>query len=228
MESFVQSLESYTAADPNPRRLAVQRKLVLTVATAVVGMVGHAPGPVVRLGLSAVAYGQSRELSGLDWVARTSTTPAETIELIEREGESFPRSPTVLPLPSHYLETPPRQGGRDRECVEVADQVVSWSGDFVIGGTVPNPVAGDRAEMKFWWTPLEQIPGMSLQVRAMRLDAPGETLRFRVDRTAVPVPSRGDDMFFPWWVEFPEAGRWIVVGTSNRNWGCFVVDQRER
>ena len=207
----------------------MQRKLFLTVAAVIAGMAGHAGGPVVTLGLSAIAYAQSRELSGLDWLARTSTTPAETIELIEREGERYPRSPTVLPLPSAYAEPPPRQGGRDRACVEVVDQTVSWSGDFIIGGSVPNPVDGDRgAEMKFWWMPLEQIPGMSLQVRAMRLDSPGETQRFRVDRTAVPVPSRGDDMFFPWWVEFPEAGRWIVVGTSNRNWGCFIVFQRER
>jgi hypothetical protein len=207
----------------------MQRKLVLTVAAVVVGMVGHAPGPVVTLGLSAVAYGQSHELAGLDSLARTSTTPAETIELIEREGERYPRSPTVLPLPSTYVEFPPQQGGRDRTCVEVVEDVDSWSGDFIIGGSVPNPVDGDRVpEMKFPWMPLEQIPGMSLQIRAMRLDAPGETLRFRVDRTAVPVPSRGDDLFFPWWVEFPEAGRWIVVGTSNRSWGCFIVSQRER
>jgi hypothetical protein len=207
----------------------MQRKLVLTVAAVVVGMVGHSSGPVVTWGLSAVAHGQTHELPGLDRLARASTTPAETIELIEREGESYPRSPTVLPLPSAYVEYPPRQGGRDRACVDVVDQVVSWSGDFVIGGTVPNPVDVDRGpEMKFWWMPLEQISGMSLHVRAMRLDSPGETLRSRVDRTAVPVPSQGDDMFFPWWVEFPEAGRWIVVGTSNRSWGCFIVSQRER
>jgi hypothetical protein len=121
-------------------------------------------------------------------------------------------------------------GSADRRCVDTS-QAGSGSlraGDFVLGASV-NKLTSAR-QNKIWWVALHEPSerGTGLLLRATRLDrtaalSAADTLR--VTRLGYAYSGGiSDQTFFPSWIDFPAAGRWLIVATAGVDWGCVIVD----
>lgn len=168
-------------------------------------------------------------------------TDLATIEAVEAEATAFPRDSVVNPIPRHWLERPPELeeqigpppvlvGGPSRECVRVPaeDGHIVRSGEFVVGGVLSALVHG--RPIKFWWKPLNSSMNMELLVRGRSLGTPSDTLRFESSDVTSTLDSETlepyeEEAAFVG-IAFPSAGTWVVVATSGRNWGCFVIAVR--
>jgi hypothetical protein len=159
------------------------------------------------------------------------TNPPATIRAAEEEGAAFPRSKAqTLPPTFKDGET---AGTADRKCVEFPEGLEVGSrrsGDFVVGGSIPNLSAG--REGKVWWAPMHDPAGSkaTLVVRSARLDQPTITSRFTSSHYAWPVAADWsvlrDHAFYPSGFSLPTPGRWLLAVTSGDDWGCFIVSVR--
>jgi hypothetical protein len=144
--------------------------------------------------------------------------PEEPLTMWQREGTHWTEVPRDAD--GHW---PPRSDPDTRRVV-VGTSV--RSGEFVIGGQIATP-PGRPA--KAWWKPLVSTMDMTLLLRGRRLGGtPADTLRFETAEVVAPLHSEtlepyADEAAFPAGNFFPSAGTWVVVATSRRNWGCFVI-----
>jgi hypothetical protein len=155
-----------------------------------------------------------------------------TIAAAESEGARHLRGETpsvVAPIFAH-----PFAGTEKRKCVAPpADIDVSSgslrSGDFIVRGYFSGE-GGPRAkhDRKFLWTPLhnpyvyEQSTG--LLIRGARIGHAADTLRKSIAHAAYPsLKLRRSDAAFPSLLRFPVAGEWLVVASTESDWGCFLL-----
>lgn len=59
-----------------------------------------------------------------------------------------------------------------------------------------------------------------LDIRAVRLGYPSDTFRLNRPRLAGSARQFG----FPSVVTFPTAGQWLVIATTDSDWGCFLLN----
>ena len=167
---------------------------------------------------------------------------SQTIRNAEAEGRDYRRLPPPKPAPGAFTVRELSQFGLttfsnnlNRTCFEAREQIVR-SGDFVIGGQLGakligvkqlNLVAGRLA--KIWWAPLHESSDMSpLLVRAINLTNLHDTLTMTATSGYKNGGGQGTsakrEYFFPSGVNFPAPGRWLVIGTSDADWGCFILN----
>jgi hypothetical protein len=159
-------------------------------------------------------------------------TEAELIAKAERDGASFP--PAASPSRPGFI-LPTFERGSDRRCVEGTEAGPVRSGEFVIGGQLGGSKAMTAGRVgKVWWAPLNHSLTMGpLLVRGWYLGTPADSMRFTssnvawpVTRGAPPIPDAEREYFFPSGISLPRAGRWLVVATSDQNWGCFIISAK--
>jgi len=152
----------------------------------------------------------------------TTADRTELVALIEDAGREHPSVSDGLWEPAYWLEVP-GAGTSERRCVEVPAQGPVRSGDFRLTYMPIRPQAG--RPHKIAWSPTDDSPSMSLQVRGRLVSDPESSLALRTSRTARTTGADDDTWyFFPSMTEFPESGEWVVVATSGANWGCFIFD----
>lgn len=136
-------------------------------------------------------------LSPVGAAAREFALPAtDVVASAEAFGASHPRPTVDLSVPAWWEFEP--LGAADRVCVDVSLQSTRVAPAFRSGEMVLGgsiPRIRAGVRTKLWWKP--------------------------DDRPPQPIP---EEAFFSGSVEFPAAGRWIVVATSRDNWGCFVFE----
>jgi hypothetical protein len=151
----------------------------------------------------------------------------------EAHGRTFARLDEPLHLPRVVASGEVTlEGSSERECVEVPSRrgVIVRSGEMLIGGSIGYPLT-DEGWMKVWWRPLKSSEGMALSVVGQKLGSVNELIGVRTSGPTIsssPESKRPDDLFFPGGIQFSSAGKWVVVGTSGAQWGCFVFDIPER
>jgi hypothetical protein len=156
-----------------------------------------------------------------------------TIGQAEAHGAVFPHD--VAPAAVQPVFVQPRLAGSsaERKCVgSLSDAPLplgSWrSGEFITR-TVFAGRYGLRAGKgsKVLWMPLHD-PGshrVPLLIRAARLEHPADTVRLTFSASARGVRSR--EFGFPSTVRFPASGRSLLVATTGKDWGCFLLDVAE-
>lgn len=120
-----------------------------------------------------------------------------------------------------------------RKCATSYEMGPSTSGEFTIGGNLSGTMALRARQVgKIWWSPLTNSAKMPpLVVRGRDLSTLTDTVRFSSSSTAFPVgpvgtarpPESQRQYFFPSGFSVPRAGRWLVIATSGKNWGCFIL-----
>ena len=99
------------------------------------------------------------------------------------------------------------------------------SGEFIIGGNIGGAAAWHDA-VKIWWAPMHPDKRNQLVVRGASLTIPGDTVRYVSSNWAVGGPPPYDltrPNFYASGFWFPATGRWLVIATSGRDWGCFIL-----
>jgi hypothetical protein len=161
-----------------------------------------------------------------------STSP---LAAAEAHGRVFQTPAEVEQLPRDFLDgRATLVGSAERTCVEVwvrrgeepvRPGVAIRSGEMIIGGYMGYGVVNGR--LKVSWKPLKSSEGMALSVTGQKLGTENEIIHLIRDRATIsnaPTHRRPDDLFFPSILEFTSPGKWVVVGTSGAQWGCFVFD----
>jgi hypothetical protein len=134
----------------------------------------------------------------------------------------------VPPLPRQVQsEEVELEGSSERICVEVPFRrgVIVRSGEMIIGGTIGYPTPNGR--IKIWWRPLKTSEGMTLSVVGQKIGTDDELVRYTTSGPTIASSSgnrRPDDLFFPGIMVFSSPGKWVIVGTSGAQWGCFLFD----
>ena len=157
-----------------------------------------------------------------------------TIQAAEAEGAIYPRGARPPNVPRGF--TGPMSGTAERKCVVPPPDSLSGdslrSGEFVLRGgigrsTGPMGYALGRAR-KLMWMPLHNpyvYPTRTgLLVRGVRLGHPSDTLRLTVARAVYPgITLKYIEAGYPSGFHFRSAGEWLMVATSGRDWGCFLL-----
>jgi hypothetical protein len=166
-------------------------------------------------------------------VGRAQQIPKSIAEA-EAEGAALPRDPAPAILPAGYTAF---FGSVERRCVSLADRVVvtSWrastsmrSGEMILRGIEPT---GGEPGNKMLWMPLHDPENRptTLLIRGVRLDHPSDTIRQSAPQQGVARQVGHPNSFgFPSTVEFPSAGRWLMVVNEGSDWGCFLLDVTDR
>lgn len=148
----------------------------------------------------------------------------------EAEGASYPRGRADL---GQLGQDVGDAGTIERKCVDTREAGSVRSGDILAGPFSMFKTAWQQGRTKIWWMPQDfnvgACPGMwqacagtELIVRATKLDHPEErTVQRFWDHAR---SSQTSTYFFPTGASLPSAGRWMIVATTGRNWGCFLVD----
>ena len=120
-----------------------------------------------------------------------------------------------------------------RQCVISHETGPSISGEFTIGGNLGGSQSLHAGRIgKIWWSPLTKSERMPpLVVRGRDLSTLTDTVRFTSPTISFPVgpvaaaapPPSQRQYFFPSGFSVPRAGRWLVIATSGKNWGCFIL-----
>ncbi|MEO7191931.1 MAG: hypothetical protein ABI051_12825 [Vicinamibacterales bacterium] len=97
------------------------------------------------------------------------------------------------------------------------------SGEFVAGPFDQYVTIAGSGRRKVWWAPMDSATATMppLEVRAVKIDAPDVTVNW----TLPSVVKNENGYFFNTMIVFPENGKWLVVVSSGRNWGCFVLKE---
>ena len=153
---------------------------------------------------------------------------ATTVQSAETEGASFPRIAT--PTTTAYVFKGKFGGTVERKCVAPPPSDDSLpggslrSGDFIIRARLVGRwgLHADSAH-KVLWFPLHnpfEYPD-TLLIRAARIGDAADSLRQSVAGWGWSGPKT--ESGFPSSVRFPTAGEWLVVATTHRDWGCFLL-----
>jgi hypothetical protein len=168
-------------------------------------------------------------------VAQASLFPSPSpLADAETHGQTFPVLEEVPQLPRAFLSGEIElEGSPQRTCSEVwirrGEEPIRMtvnvrSGEMIIGGTMG--IGTSRGRMKLYWKPLQSSERMTLSVIGQRVGSTDEIIQYtsRPTMSNAPGHQRPDDLFFPGVIEFSSPGKWVVVGTSGSQWGCFVFD----
>jgi hypothetical protein len=154
-----------------------------------------------------------------------------TVAAAEAEGASFPHGATpriVDEVFSHAFS-----GTAARTCVAPPRDSIAGgslrSGEFIVRGRFSG-YWGPKANRdgKYLWAPLHNpyvypAPG-GLLIRAARLGHPSDTVRVAEAHAAYSARrDRFKEAAYPSLVRFPAAGEWLVIATSGKDWGCFLI-----
>ncbi len=172
---------------------------------------------VLLLSLAVVAGAQDtgRAARAGEWMPRT-------VAEAEAAGSGYPRPLAGDPFQPRFREG--KYGGTDqRRCVDVGTLNAVRSGEFLVMG-----FAGYRSTWmagfgKLAWGPAYAAADTSppLTMRATRLDGnPAPTVFVTKSYVHNGFPPSG---FFNTGFHLPEPGRWLLLGTAGRNWGCFIL-----
>jgi hypothetical protein len=181
---------------------------------------------LLRLAPTLVSFamataGGTRIAGGQSLNIPRGTSEATIVAAAEADGAAYPR----IQL-SEVRQTSPRT------CVVGHELGPAASGKFTIGGNLSGSASMQAGRQgKIWWAPAHYAANMQpLVVRGRSLTTPSDTLRFTTSKIAWPVtpgaapmPPADRKYFFPSGITIPHAGRWLLIATSGRNWGCFVV-----
>lgn len=144
-------------------------------------------------------------------------TPAKSSGFsVEESARNHPSSPPPDELPVLFKRD--IVGVADRECVEVGNDDIVRSGQFVAGNfrpfvrAWPNPERG-----KIWWAPLHQSEMDVVKIQAILSGKPDATRAF----SSSMIGSNSSGSFYPSVIELPNEGVWRLVATSGPDWGCF-------
>lgn len=151
-----------------------------------------------------------------------------TVIAAEAEGAAFRRMPAGS-LQSTVAATGSAgySGTTERRCVTAPpdDSIVGGSlrsGEFIARTRFTGRwgIRSSRGH-KILWLPLHSArsPEQPLLIRAARIGSLSDSLRQIIER---PVHSHGADGY-PSTVEFPAPGQWLVVASTETDWGCFIV-----
>jgi hypothetical protein len=163
--------------------------------------------------------------------------PLRDIAAAELEGTAYPRGDASEDQFPGGTGRTGEVGTVDRKCVDVGENVSARSGDFVAGpfGHVRGggfTVSWQKGYTKVWWLPryfppMAQVPSdfdfgdAGLLVRSTKLDGSSDTAMYRWGGLG-----KNNGYFFNSTFWLPSAGRWLVVATFEKNWGCFLVSTR--
>lgn len=120
----------------------------------------------------------------------TATSMAELIAAAEHEGATLPRDAVDRPYPPYPLPGGTQiVGDSARMCVDVpaASNIQVRSGEFVVGGYLPQLVFG--RPLKLWGRPLNSSGDMTFLVRAQRVGSAADAIRYETDETIAPLDS---------------------------------------
>ena len=144
--------------------------------------------------------------------------PPQTIEAAEADGARYPKATDIAELPI-YAEA---SGPKDRKCVDAEKYATARSGEFVAGPFAERVVmAGSGEKRKLWWTPRQADAVPPLHLRAAKIGSPDVT----VDWSLTSVVHNANGYFFNTLIRFPAPGKWLVVVTAGKSWGCFVLEE---
>ena len=177
--------------------------------------IGRTALALLLLGRSFVGHAQSLTVPpGTSW--------SEIVAAAETDGRIYPRSNAST-------------ASAPRTCVTGWDVGPASSGEFTIGGEISDrlPLRAGKVG-KIWWKPANAAANMPpLLVRGRNLSSPTDTVLFRSTQIAwqgvagaPPDHATSRSYFFPSGFSVPSPGRWVVIATSGRNWGCFIVTAR--
>ena len=153
----------------------------------------------------------------------------------EKEGASFPRglATSVQPGFGAFAD----KGSGDRKCVDAKGSKATLSGDFEAGPFEIEHGAGfttnwRQGHTKVWFVPRYLANNQprelgayeGLLVRGTRLDAPDVHTTYRYSTIVRSDRSESGYGFFNSDLWVPSAGRWMLVATYEKNWGCFIVE----
>lgn len=163
-----------------------------------------------------------------------------TVADAEAEGAAFPYGPQQRVV--QYMFGGPFGGTSERRCTPSApnDSIPGGSlrsGEVIIRSRLTGlwgPHAGHGH--KILWMPLhgpadtsrtisfaewrtKAIDHAPLLIRAVRVGHPADSLR----QTVAGLTGGPRQFGFPSAVTFPSAGQWLVIATTNEDWGCFLL-----
>ncbi len=169
--------------------------------------------------------------------------PAEA----ESEAPEFPWSDQDHPSADARFDSSPsfepdfgiygfeQYGTAERTCVEVpAGMREVRAGDWLIMGLSQfDSWSPFQPGAKILWQPLHPEPPARLWVRGTLLDAPEHTYTFQIRNTrfahtGVNEEDVQQNRGFPTGFRLPRAGTWMLVVTSDVDWGCVIVDAPSR
>ena len=188
----------------------------VTIGLAITGVIALVMLVVVRSSAGEPRDRHGRPAIGADSVPRS-------VEEAEAQGRLHPRTSRTaeFDLPPAVRDSV-RIGSAARECVEIGDAYFVRAGEFIAG-----PFALYRQSwsggMKLAWFPAHQSRFRRAQVtiRAARLDAPGDARVYLTAALGLEKVFFGREPLTGWAV-LP-GGRWLLVATSDTNWGCFIL-----
>jgi hypothetical protein len=177
------------------------------------------PGVAIFVVLAGAACSQDRKPYNYSVVVDTSRPALASVQAAQAEAATYPRRAPPN-RPTGGTDWARASGTSQRRCVNTDGARDIRSGEFVTG-----PFDGFTTQGgKVYWIPLH-TPGWkaSLLIRGTDLDAPANHFGRRYSGVSGPGP--GYDKFYPTNLPISE-GRWMLVATSAKDWGCFLVTMR--
>lgn len=170
--------------------------------------------------LLLVAFDTAERNSGED--RARNTLSGSSGSSVEDSARDYPNAPPPANLPALFEKT--SAGVSDRECVDVGDDDIVRSGEFVAGNFRPyiKNWKTDGQYDKIWWVPLHQGRMQSLTVKVTSSGGGRNNHTHRFSDLA----GNEDGAFYPSEIPIPENGNWRLVATSGPDWGCFELDLR--
>lgn len=154
-----------------------------------------------------------------------------TVAAAEAEGASY--ATFAAPKSAASVFAAPFGGTTERRCVAPpADGLVPGgslrSGEIIVRG--PLVIGTGQREgrgHKLYWMPLHNPADYpdTLLLRAVRLQHPGDTLRLVRPDWGYASRQRRSESGFTSGVTLPADGTWMIVATTRRDWGCFLLTE---
>ena len=149
-------------------------------------------------------------------ITAVDPTPLASIEAAEAEGAKYPRAGSPWYASGAFGDSAAR-GTADRKCVDTDSISDARSGEFAAGNF---KVVSQRG-LKSYWRALHHPfgGGEPLTIRTTRLDSIGESSRAQYSSTG----GYPWDRFHQATPRMANHGRWMLVATKGKDWGCFIV-----
>jgi hypothetical protein len=148
-----------------------------------------------------------------------------TIVAAEAEGAALRHSPSTAM--QSVIAVAPYSGTNKRQCV-IAPPDDSLTGGFLRSGDmILRTHFSDRGGIhsgkphKILWLPLHSASSgqQPLLIRAARINHSSDSIR-----RVIPMPTHSHGAYgYPSSITFPASGEWLVLVSTDTDWGCFVM-----